>query len=80
MQRMNSLTWTSLHSDPFFRNLIVTAAVVAWAVRFKPPFDFRHTVRYATVLFYVFVDVENHLHPPYMLSGSDHFFFSASFR
>ncbi len=80
MQRMNSLTWASFHSNPFFRNLIVTAAVVAWAVRFKPSFVFVHTVRCATVFFHVFVDVEKLLHPPDMLSGSDHFFFSASFK
>lgn len=33
MRRMYSWTWASFHSNPFFRNLIVTAAVVAWAVR-----------------------------------------------
>jgi hypothetical protein len=80
MRRMYSWTWASFHSNPFFRNLIVTAAVVAWAVRFKPSLVFVRTVRCATVFFHVFIDVEKLLHPPDKLSGSDHFFFSASFK
>jgi steroid 5-alpha reductase family enzyme len=35
MQRLNSFTWVSSSNDPFLRNLIVSTAVIAWAVRLK---------------------------------------------
>jgi hypothetical protein len=35
MQRMDSFTWVSISNDPFLRNLIVSTAVIAWAVRLK---------------------------------------------
>jgi hypothetical protein len=35
MQRLNSFTWVSISNDPFLRNLIVSTAVIAWAVRLK---------------------------------------------
>ena len=35
MPRLNSFAWGSPSNDPFLRNLIVSTAVIAWAVRLK---------------------------------------------